>query len=250
MGFVMMKIFEEAPRRFDRWMQVLTLGRLQRIRDQITGELVTPGAELLEIGCGTGSLLEQLAPRCKRSVGIDAAPAMVDEAQERMIRSGLAMRSQLVRLHALQIEDEFDPESFDHVVSILALSEMSDDEIDCLLPQCRRVLRSGGRLILVDEVEPEGALRRIVYRGYRSVSRLLTFLGLQAAELQRANLFLKVLYFVIELPLMLLTYVVVPPVTHPLARMEERIAGAGFRVLRSQPFLGGSLKLVHAEVAP
>ena len=247
MPFVLMKIFEEAPRRFDSLMQILTFGKLRKIRQEVVSHLVEPESTVLEIGCGTGSLLKMLAERGARVVGIDAADEMVEVAQENLAGDSFAQPAEVKKLHALQVEDEFAPGSFDRVISILALSEMSDDEIDSLLPQCRQVLELSGRLVLVDEVEPERFFPRLLYKSYRWIARLLTFLGLQAVELQRANLFLKILYFVIEVPLMVLTFLVVPPLTHPLADIEGRIERSGFRLLRKKSFLGGSLQLFYAE---
>lgn len=249
MAFVLMKIFEEAPRRFDRWMNVLTLGKLQEVRLEIAEALIRPGAAVLEIGCGTGSLLEMLARRHVKVVGIDTAPGMIEEAQHRLEEAGLSPQAEARKLHALQVEDEFGPGTFDQIVSVLAFSEMSDDEIDCLLLQCRKVLKLGGDLILVDEAEPEGFLYRCVYRVYRGVSRLATFLGLQAKEIKKGNFLLKLLYFVIELPLMLLAFFVAPPVTHPLRKIERRIQRASFHLNKTRTFLGGTLKLVCASAA-
>src|SRR5262249_29880109 len=47
MPFVLMKVFEEAPRKFDAWMQLITLGRLQRIREEIASSMVGGGARVL-----------------------------------------------------------------------------------------------------------------------------------------------------------------------------------------------------------
>lgn len=246
MAFVLMKFFEESPRRFDRMMHVITLGRLQKIRGRILDEMIEPGTRVLEVGCGTGALLMMMAERGARVTGIDAAPKMVETAREKIAIADLA-GSDARRLHALQIEDFLEPASFDRVVSVLAFSEMTDAEVDALLPQCRQVLRTGGRLVLVDEVTPDTFFSRQLYRAYRWITRLFTFLGLQAVELQRANIFLKLLYFLIELPLMLLTFFVVPPLTSPLEQLDRRVERAGFRLLTSEAWLGGSLKMVYAE---
>jgi ubiquinone/menaquinone biosynthesis C-methylase UbiE/NAD-dependent dihydropyrimidine dehydrogenase PreA subunit len=248
MAFVLMKIFEEAPRRFDRWMNILTLGRLQHVRDEIANTLVRPNASVLEIGCGTGSLLQMLSVRCARVTGIDSAPGMIEEAQQRLSEAGLSDKTEVKKLHALQIEDEYKPGTFDQIVSVLAFSEMSDDEIDCLLFQCRKALKPGGELILADESEPSGLFRRWTYRAYRFTSRLVTYLGLQANEIKKGNIFLKLLYFAIELPLMILAFFVAPPVTHPLHEIERRLEHAGFEIQKTQLYLGGALKLVCASV--
>jgi hypothetical protein len=126
---------------------------------------------------------------------------------------------------------------------------MTDDEIDCLLPQCWKVLQPRGKLILVDEVIPDKFLTRALYSMYRFVARLVTYLGLQAAEIKKASLPTKVLYFLIELPLILLTFLVVPAATHPLFRLEQRVQRSGFRVTSSKSYLGGTLKLLLAERA-
>jgi ubiquinone/menaquinone biosynthesis C-methylase UbiE/Pyruvate/2-oxoacid:ferredoxin oxidoreductase delta subunit len=249
MAFVLMKIFEEAPRRFDRWMNILTLGRLQEVREEIAAKLIRPSAAVLEIGCGTGALLEMLAHQGARVTGIDTAEGMIEVAQRRLRGAHFSREAEVKKLHALQVEDEFEPGTFDQIVSVLAFSEMSDDEIDCLLSQCHKVLRLNGELILADEAEPDGLFARYTYRVYRLVSRLITFLGLQGKDLKKGNVFLKLLYFVIELPLMLLAFFVTPAMTHPLVEIERRMERAGFRILRVRTYLGGSLKLVHASIA-
>jgi len=247
MAFVLMKIFEEAPRRFDRWMNILTLGKLQAVRQQIVSELIRPGATVLEIGCGTGTLLLELASQDVKVTGIDNSQVMIQEAQRRIAAADLSSEVEVKKLHALQIEDDFEPGSFDQIVSVLAFSEMSDDEVDCLLGQCRKVLKPAGELILADESEPEGFMARCAYHVYRQASRLITYLGLQAKEIKKGNVFLKLLYFAIELPLMLLAFLVAPPVTRPLRGIERRMRRAGFCPWETRSFLGGTLKLVCAR---
>ena len=215
MALVLMRIFEAAPRRFDRWMDVLTFGRLQRIREQIAYKIVRTGTTVLEIGCGSGSLLEMLSPRCTSVVGIDASVEMVEASRQRISKSDSASNAKVKKLHALQIEDEYPAGSFDQIVSVLAFSEMSDDEIDCLLLQCRRLLKVGGELILADEVEPSHLLARWIYRFCRYFASLLTYLWIQAKDIKKNNVLLKLLYFIIELPLMLLAFVVAAPASHP-----------------------------------
>ncbi len=87
MPFVLMKIFEESPRRFDAWMHLLTLGRLQKMRDEIVSMSVLPGSKVLEIGCGTGALAAKLAERGVKVVGIDASEAMLPKLSKIWPRS-------------------------------------------------------------------------------------------------------------------------------------------------------------------
>src|SRR5260370_11430648 len=190
-----------------------------------------------------------LADRGARVTGIDSAQGMIEEAHRRLGKAPFSREDHVKKLQARQVEDELEPGTFDQIVSVLAFSEMSDDEIECLLSQCHEVLKPGGELILADEVEPKRLFLRYTYRVYRLLSRLITFLGLQGKELKKGNIFLKLLYFAIELPLMLLAFLVVPAVTHPLVDIDQRIERAGFRILRTKTYLGGSLKLIHASLA-
>jgi len=247
MPYVLMKLFEEAPRRFDKWMRVLTLGRLPEIRNEIATAAAAPGISVLEIGCGPGTMAALLADRGASVVAIDRSEEMLGEARRKIEGLGIKTRVQLKNVPAMEIEDRFPEETFDRVIGILILSELTDDEIDYVLDECRRVLRSGGQLFVVDEVEPEGLLRRWFLRGLRFPMRLLTFLALQAKDLKPSSVWKKILYYVIEFPLMLLTFFVVPPATHPISDLDERVTSAGFRRVNSRSFLGGTLRLVQAE---
>jgi len=247
MPYVLMKLFEDAPRRFDRWMGILTLGRVEEIRDQIAESVARPGVRVLEIGCGPGTMAALLARRGAEVVAIDTSGDMLREAERKLEASEIKARVQLKNLSAMEIEDQFPEGTFDRVIGILVLSELTDDEIDYVLDECRRVLRSGGQLFVVDEVEPEPILRRWFIRAVRYPMRFITFLVLQAKDLKSSNIWKKTLYYVIEFPLMVLTFLAVPPATHPISDFEERVKNAGFRLIGSRNFLGGTLRLLQGE---
>jgi ubiquinone/menaquinone biosynthesis C-methylase UbiE len=68
--------FETIAGDYDRWKQ-----RSSYYYELLAGiyrEFVPPGATVLEIGCGTGTLLHSLYPR--RGVGVDLSPGMVEIA--------------------------------------------------------------------------------------------------------------------------------------------------------------------------
>ena len=62
--------------------------------DRILDLVVPPGRALdaLDVGCGTGFLSLELAGRGHRVVGVDFAPAMLDEARRKAAAQGLAVR--------------------------------------------------------------------------------------------------------------------------------------------------------------
>jgi predicted O-methyltransferase YrrM len=103
---------------------------------------------VLDIGCGNGSLLCQLAPRLSRGVGLDVSSALVLRARANAERRGVADRLtfQSVMGPALPLADR----SLDCAVSLLSFRYL---DWDPLIAEVLRVLVPGGRLLVVDMVQ-------------------------------------------------------------------------------------------------
>jgi ubiquinone/menaquinone biosynthesis C-methylase UbiE len=71
--------FEEIAGEYDRWKE--RAAYYYELLAGIYREFVPPGATVLEIGCGTGTLLDSLGPR--RGVGIDLSHGMVEIASSK-----------------------------------------------------------------------------------------------------------------------------------------------------------------------
>jgi demethylmenaquinone methyltransferase/2-methoxy-6-polyprenyl-1,4-benzoquinol methylase/ArsR family transcriptional regulator len=100
---------------------------------------------LLDLGTGTGRMLELLAPFAQRAVGIDQSPAMLAVARARLERAGL--RNVQLRqgdIYALPVERN----GYDLVVLHQVLHYLDDP--GRALREAARVLRPGGRLLVVD----------------------------------------------------------------------------------------------------
>ncbi len=108
--------------------------------------LLPAGARrVLDIGTGTGRLLELLAPRVAAALGIDASRAMLALARARLSRPGLdhcAVR--LADMYRLPLPDA----AYDAVVLQMVLHYAEDPE--AVLAEAVRVLRPGGTLVLAD----------------------------------------------------------------------------------------------------
>ena len=68
--------FDALAGDYDRWKE--KSGYYYALLAEICRELVPPGRSVLEVGCGTGTLLSRLSPR--RGVGIDLSRRMVEIA--------------------------------------------------------------------------------------------------------------------------------------------------------------------------
>lgn len=117
---------------------------------------------LLDIGTGTGRLLELAAPRAAHALGVDASREMLALARARLSERGLAERAavRLADMYRLPIADA----SQDAVTMQMVLHYAEDPA--AALAEAARVLRPGGLLVLAD-LAPHGRaelLDRLAHR--------------------------------------------------------------------------------------
>lgn len=100
---------------------------------------------LLDIGTGTGRILELLGPKVERGLGVDSSREMLAVARTNLDKAGLRHCSvRLADMYTLPIPDR----SVDHVVihQVLHYSERPDQAT----AEAARTLAPGGRLAIVD----------------------------------------------------------------------------------------------------
>lgn len=137
-------------RYYDAATWLFTFGQAGAIRKKTVALAeVKPGEKALDVGCGTGSLA--IAMRKKMGPagevhGIDAAPEMVQVAKAKAAKQGVDARFQVGLIERLPFEDGY----FGLVTSTLMLHHLPGDLKRQGLAEIRRVLRPGGRLLVVD----------------------------------------------------------------------------------------------------
>lgn len=100
--------------------------------------------QVLDIGCGNGALLAQLSDRIAGGHGVDVSARMIEHCRRRLAAMP-ALGATLIRGPHLPFADN----SFDAVISFLSFRYLDWDPI---LMEIVRVLRPGGRLLIVDMV--------------------------------------------------------------------------------------------------
>lgn len=101
---------------------------------------ISRGDRVLEVGCGQGHLTKALARRGVDVVGVDANPQASEVAG-----SGRVMH--------MRAEDlDFPSDEFDFVVSVHAIEHIP--ELEAALAEMSRVLKPGGKAVLIYPAEP------------------------------------------------------------------------------------------------
>jgi len=111
----------------------------------------------LEVAVGTGLNLK-FYPETVTLSGIDWSDAMLDLANQRAARLGRTAKLKVGDAQALP----FDDASFDTVVCTFGLCAIPNHE--AAIAEMTRVLRPGGRLILVDHIESNSRIARAAQR--------------------------------------------------------------------------------------
>jgi ArsR family transcriptional regulator len=139
-----------------------------------------PAGRLLDIGTGTGRVLELLAPRISQGIGVDASKAMLALARARLARPGLGHCSvRLADMYRLPFADA----AFDLAVMQMVLHYAEDPP--GVLAEVARVLRPAGRLIVIDLAwhQRDELLNRLAHRwpgfDHDAMQALLTGAGMQ-----------------------------------------------------------------------
>lgn len=148
----------------------------KRMRAAVVERLAS-GESVLDLGCGTGSLavlIKHERPLC-RVVGIDGDPRILEIARQKSARRRLAVELRVADAAKLP----FDAAAFDAVVSSMMFHHLPPETKRSALLECVRVLKLGGRMLLMDFGLPAGGAAAAASR----------FVGLMdGAETTRDNL--------------------------------------------------------------
>jgi ubiquinone/menaquinone biosynthesis C-methylase UbiE len=105
-------------------------------------------SEVADVGTGTGFVAAGIAPRVKRVVGVDNAPAMLEVARENLTALGVSNVGLVAgEVERLPLEDGAVDAAFANMVLHHA------ERPTAMLREMTRVVRLGGRVAITDEVE-------------------------------------------------------------------------------------------------
>lgn len=148
------RFYDQVAPRYDRGIR---LTEWALFKDGRRWAAAQTRGETLEIGIGTGRNLPYY-PAEVRLTGIDVSPAMLELARERAQQLNRSVELRVGDAQALDFPDA----SFDTVVSTLSLCTIPDPAQ--AVREATRVLRPGGRLILLEHVRSPLLPVRLVQR--------------------------------------------------------------------------------------
>lgn len=146
---------------YDPLIEKLSFGREQRFRAK-TMELLelAPTDQVLDVGCGTGTLTLMVAERLSGKgmvIGIDAAPRMIAIANNKARRAGSSARFRVGIAEQLDFADDF----FDVVVNSMFTHHIDHELKQRFFAEVWRSLKPGGRLITADIDRPTTRLAKV-----------------------------------------------------------------------------------------
>ena len=123
---------------------------------------VRPGARALDVCCGTGDVAFALARAGAETTGLDFSAAMLLVARQRADRDAAGNPPRFLQGDALHLP--FEDASFETVTISYGLRNLAD--LDGGLRELKRVLRPGGRLLILDFGKPDSTPWRWLYFQY------------------------------------------------------------------------------------
>lgn len=138
------------PIRYDLRLWLMTRGREGRFRRQLV-ELagIREGESVLDVGCGTGSLAIEVSRVVGESgsvVGVDPSPEFIGRASSKARRARTKVTFQTGTAQNLPFEDN----AFDVVMCTFVLHQLPPDSLHRAVAEMARILKSGGRALIVD----------------------------------------------------------------------------------------------------
>jgi demethylmenaquinone methyltransferase / 2-methoxy-6-polyprenyl-1,4-benzoquinol methylase len=145
---VALELFAPLPGDYERWAAVLSLGQDARWRSAMVERLgLRPGEMALDVAAGTGLITRTVEATGARVVSVDQSLSMLEQATRRGAVGVIATGERLPFA-----DGSFDAVTFGYLLRYVA-------EVPAAIEELARVLRSGGRMGMVEFGRPRGFWR-------------------------------------------------------------------------------------------
>jgi phosphatidylethanolamine/phosphatidyl-N-methylethanolamine N-methyltransferase len=135
------KLYSEFAPLYDRVFGKIFYGRLERVIEDLD---IPPGAQVLEVGAGTGTSFPAYPIHCNVT-GVDLAPDMLARARQKIEDNGWS-HLKVMEMNALDLK--FADNSFDYVMAFHVVTVVPDPVR--MVSEAKRVCKSNGKIVIVN----------------------------------------------------------------------------------------------------
>ncbi len=159
------EVFDSVANKYDIMNDLMSAG-LHRLWKRIAIEIasVRPDYLVLDLAGGTGDLSALMAKRLQtgRVVLADINAAMLKVGRDRLIDQGFSQQIQIMQMNAECLP--FADKSFDLITIAFGLRNVTRKET--ALQEMQRILKPGGRCLVIEFSRPTNSLLQKIYDGY------------------------------------------------------------------------------------
>ena len=170
------KLYSEFAPLYDSIFGKIFYNRLERVIEDL---YIPPGAQILEVGAGTGTSFPAYPTHCNIT-GVDLAPDMLARARQKIADNGWR-HLKVIEMNALDLK--FPDNSFDYVMAFHVVTVVPDPVR--MIAEAKRVCKPSGRIVIVNhftsDVPVLGTLTRAMdpltrWLGWRTDLQLKPFI--------------------------------------------------------------------------
>jgi demethylmenaquinone methyltransferase / 2-methoxy-6-polyprenyl-1,4-benzoquinol methylase len=220
------RLFAAIASRYDFINDLQSLGLHRRWKKRVARlAAARPGDRVLDLCCGTGDIAFALAEAGAEVIGLDFSEPMLDVARRRKKQKSEAQNPKFMAGDAQKTS--FSDAGFDIVTMGYGLRNLASWEAG--LAEMTRVVKPGGRLLVLDFGKPDNALWRALYFGYLRLC--VPVLGLVFCRNASAY-----------------AYILESLKNYPAQRgVEAKMRELGLVNVRIENFLGGAMSINYGE---
>lgn len=233
-----MKILEISPSSYETFIGIVTLGKMKTIRKRIVHYLGDKDITVLDAGCGSGGILEELFNTNER-----IEISCIDKSNEmlQIIKQKFSEKIENEKLHVingdlLDYRITCNKSKYDAIINTHILSEIEPEFINSLLEKYNSFLNEDGLIFIADELAPVSGLKRILFYLLRIPLDFISYLIDKHKEIKSKSVLKMFLYYLLELPLIIFSYFPNAPITRPLINIERKLQQSGFDIIEQIKF--------------
>ena len=184
------KLYSEFAPLYDRVFGKIFYSRLERVIEDLE---IPPGAQVLEVGAGTGTSFPAYPTHCNVT-GVDLAPDMLARARRKIQDNGWS-HLKVMEMNALDLK--FPDNTFDFVMAFHVVTVVPDPVR--MMAEAKRVCKPSGKIVIVNhftsDVPVIGSLTKAIdpltrWLGWRTDLQLKPFItetGLTVERVYKIN---------------------------------------------------------------